>query len=126
MVTTDDYSYKPGGLAAAAGPPPPPPAAAAAHSFQQLQLHGGDHDKVPLLPSPFLTFSYHLARTAVPATASSLSLATRASSTRPVPKSLLAQDTSVIHLSFLLLTRIMLSNRHRQRRKNLPLDDETV
>jgi hypothetical protein len=53
MVTTDDYSYKPG-LAAA-------PAAAAPPSFQQhhplpLQLHGGegggDHDKVPLPPPP--------------------------------------------------------------------------
>ena len=51
MVTTDDYSYKPG-LAAAAPPP----------SFQQhhpppLQLHGGgDHDKVrlPALPLPGL------------------------------------------------------------------------
>jgi len=50
MVTTDDYSYKPG-LAAA-------PAAAAPPSFQQhhplpLQLHGdggGDHDKVLLRP----------------------------------------------------------------------------
>ena len=56
MVTTDDYSYKPGGLAAAAAAPsfqqqqphhqqPPPP----------LQLHGGgDHDKVrlPALPLP--------------------------------------------------------------------------
>ena len=49
MVTTDDYSYKPG-LAAAAPPP----------SFQQhhpppLQLHGGgDHDKVRLPPAPSL------------------------------------------------------------------------
>jgi len=50
MVTTDDYSYKPG-LAAAAPP-----------SFQQhhplpLQLHGdggGDHDKVLLRPLPDL------------------------------------------------------------------------
>jgi len=54
MVTTDDYSYKPG-LAAA-------PAAAAPPSFQQhhplpLQLHGdggGDHDKVLLRPLPDL------------------------------------------------------------------------
>ncbi|KAL6840281.1 hypothetical protein ACP4OV_030091 [Aristida adscensionis] len=49
MVTTDDYSYKPG--LAAAAPPPPAPAAAPAPSFQQpqpqpLQLHGvGGHDK---------------------------------------------------------------------------------
>jgi hypothetical protein len=50
MVTTDDYSYKPG-LAAA------PPAPAAAPSFQQQQqmLHGGDHDKVPM-PPPLPSF----------------------------------------------------------------------
>lgn len=63
MVTTDDYSYKPG-LAAGAPPPPPPPPADPAPSFQQhhhhpLQLHGaGDHDKVLLPASPQL-FSYH-------------------------------------------------------------------
>jgi len=50
MVTTDDYSYKPGLSAARGGAAPP--------SFQQhhplpLQLHGdggGDHDKVLLRP----------------------------------------------------------------------------
>ncbi|WVZ68080.1 hypothetical protein U9M48_017070 [Paspalum notatum var. saurae] len=42
MVTTDDYSYKPG-LAAAA---PPPPSFQQHHHPPPLQLHGGgDHDK---------------------------------------------------------------------------------
>ncbi|XP_062226729.1 transcription factor LG2 isoform X2 [Phragmites australis] len=44
MVTTDDYSYKPG-LAAAAAPPPPGPAAAPSFQQQPMQLHGGVHDK---------------------------------------------------------------------------------
>ena len=46
MVTTDDYSYKPG-LAAAATPP-----SFQQHHPPQLQLHGGgDHDKVRLPPA---------------------------------------------------------------------------
>lgn len=54
MVTTDDYSYKPGlaaAPAAAAAPAPPP----SFHHPLPLQLHGdggGDHDKVLLLRPP--------------------------------------------------------------------------
>jgi hypothetical protein len=58
MVTTDDYSYKPG---LAAAPAPAPPSFQQQHHHHPLPLHlhgggGGDHDKVRLPPTSALAW----------------------------------------------------------------------
>jgi transcription factor TGA len=91
MVTTDDYSYKPGLAAAPAAAAAPPP------SFQQhhplpLQLHGGDggggggdHDKVLLLRPPLCPLAPGLPHQCVQCTTAQHSTAQRSATPSSFP-----------------------------------------